>query len=557
VKEIDMLRRRVLGLALLIPFLSPFPVRAGDKPAKTPPTVVVRVKSLQTVIDHAKLLTALAGREGIANQIEGLIKAKVGAKGLSGVDPDRPFGFYGSIGKELNDVVGVLVVPIADEKEFLSTLENFNYPAKKGKDDLYTISVGNIASPLPDVQLRFSNKYAYFSALNPDALKKTNLADPGSLFPAQQTASVSATLRLDQIPPTAKDILRAQVEQELEKAKEKGPKGESAAQREFRLKALDELAKRVDMILEQGAESSVELDVNKEKNEFSASFRLSGKAGTELAKAIQKAGQDKSLFGSFPKEGTAARGHLHFLLKEDMAKAFEKAILDNMEKGVNKISDEDKRKQAQAVIDGLKPTLRAGEIDSAVSFYGPGPKKHFGLVVAIKLREGDKLAKTVRELAEQTLKEIPPAEAAKIKLDAETVAGVKIHRIDAQENYDAKAKEVFGDNPLYVAFRSDAVFIAVGEDALTPLKKAVADQQAEVAPVFLFEVSLVRLAPLMAKKEAEAKALQELLKSEEDGTIRFTVTGGAALQAQLTTRLSVVRLIGQIAATEGRKLPLK
>lgn len=540
--------RRLCLFGLVLPLLFPLMARAGEPGAgKGPPTVVVRVRSLQTVIDNAKLLATIAGREGMAGQIEGLVKAKVGPKGFQGIDPDRPFGFYGRIGKELDDIAGVLMIPVADEQELLGLLENLGYPATKGKAGLYSVAAGPA-----EVHFRFANKYAYVTALNLEALDQGGLPEPGKVFPAGKGAAISAALRLDQVPQAAKFIIKAQVEQELEKARDQKQQGETPAQHEFRLRILDELTKRIDLILNEGAEASAELDVSKDKNEFAATFALSARPSTELAKEIQKAGQEKSLFGGFPKEGVAARGLLHFTMKEPVARAFEKMLLENAEKGVARISDEEKRRQAQGVVDALKPTLRAGEIDSALSLHGPGPGKHYALVAAFKLREGEKLAKTIREAVEQALKEAPPAEAAKVKLDAESAGDVKIHRIDAQAGYDAKTKEVFGENPLYVAFRPDAVFVAVGEDALAPLKKALGDRTAEASPALTFEVALARLAPLM-KKQGQAKALEGLLKGDEEGTIRVTVTGGEALRAQLTTRLSVLRFMGEVARPKGKR----
>src|SRR3712207_7625953 len=47
----------------------------------------VRVKSLEAVLQNVKLLVGLAGREEATKQIEGLLRAKLGSKGLEGIDP--------------------------------------------------------------------------------------------------------------------------------------------------------------------------------------------------------------------------------------------------------------------------------------------------------------------------------------------------------------------------------------------------------------------------------------------------------------------------------------
>ena len=126
------------AIALLWLLGVPAAVQAGD--AKKTPMVVVRVRSVDAVVDNVKLVVALAGRENVAQQIEGLIKAKIGPNGLEGIDSKRPFGGYARIGSDFNDVVGVAMIPIADEKAFLSLLENLNFKPARDKKGVYTVS---------------------------------------------------------------------------------------------------------------------------------------------------------------------------------------------------------------------------------------------------------------------------------------------------------------------------------------------------------------------------------------------------------------------------------
>src|SRR5437660_10047302 len=111
------------------------PLPAGEKKqGPTVPTVVVRVRSLDTLVDHFKLVAGMVGKENIGQQIQGIIRSKIGAKGLEGIDPSRPLGFYGRIGKELNDVAGVAMIPVKDEKTVLDLLENVNLKVTKNQD---------------------------------------------------------------------------------------------------------------------------------------------------------------------------------------------------------------------------------------------------------------------------------------------------------------------------------------------------------------------------------------------------------------------------------------
>src|SRR5438045_2837626 len=129
-----------VGKLLLLPVLVLVIVPAAAKAQvkTTPPTIVVRVNSIDSLINYVKFLASLAGQKDAARQVEGLIKTKIGEKGLEGVDAGRPFGFYGRIGKELDDISGAILLPIADEQAFLNLLKNLNVQIIKGGDGIHT-----------------------------------------------------------------------------------------------------------------------------------------------------------------------------------------------------------------------------------------------------------------------------------------------------------------------------------------------------------------------------------------------------------------------------------
>src|SRR5262245_21812342 len=211
--------------------LLPLAAQAGgaDKPA-----AVVRVRSLDTLVDNVKLLVALAGREEIAKQVEGLIKAKIGGQGLEGIDPTRPLGVYARFGKELDDVAGAILIPIADERTFLGLLENLNYKAVKGKGDIYNVQAG---APV-EVYLRFANRYAYVTALNASAIEG-QLPDPVQVL-GKDGPTFAATVHLDRLPEAARQIAIAQIEQGLHDLSGKKIPGETPGQQAIRTAATKE-----------------------------------------------------------------------------------------------------------------------------------------------------------------------------------------------------------------------------------------------------------------------------------------------------------------------------
>jgi len=541
-----MLRRWLSPLAILCVVALPSLARAQDA---SPPTSVVRVRSLEAVIDNIKMVVALAGKENVAEQIEGLIKTKIGADGLVGIDPKRPFGGYVRLSKDLEVPAGAVMIPIADEKAFLGLLENLTLKVTKDKKGIYSVSL-KPAVPV-DIAFRFANKYAYVTALNLEALEPGNLVPPEKIFSANMPA-LSASVRLDQVPNAAKLIAVSVVEQKLEEEQNKRQPGETDKQRELRVQILKKVATQIRDVLEDGSELSVALDVSKKAGAVTADIRLSAMSKSNLAETIQKLGKTPSLFAGLAGADSAAHGLIHFIPAEDIRKALAGVVDEAMDKALASIQDEAKRKQAESLAKALAPTLRAGEIDVAFNLAGPGKNKNYNLIVAGKVKEGNHLGKTVRALVEDLLKSIPPAEAEKIKLDADAVGDIKIHRVEIQSAFDPKARAVFGDNPIYVAFRDDAVFLALGEGALPALKKGLTAKPGEASPLANFEVSLARIAPLLAKTDEQKEIVEKAFKDGEPGTVSVRLQGGADLRLSLSARLSVLQVLAQLLVREGK-----
>src|SRR5438270_3227485 len=137
---------------------SPVPARAGQNES-APPVAVVRVRSVESVFETARLVARLAGKEEFGQQLMGILQAKAGPNGLEGIDQKRSFGLYVKVGNDLSDVAVVGMVPVSDEKAFLNLLQNVSFPGKRAEDGSYTIEPNG---PLPvPLHFRFAHKYAY------------------------------------------------------------------------------------------------------------------------------------------------------------------------------------------------------------------------------------------------------------------------------------------------------------------------------------------------------------------------------------------------------------
>ncbi|MBI3410015.1 MAG: hypothetical protein HY040_16870 [Planctomycetes bacterium] len=529
------LPRWTLPLVTLLIFGAAAPRVAAQQ---GPPTLVFRVRSLDTVVENVKLLVSLAGREEVAKQVEGLIKTKIGAKGLEGVDPTRPFGGYARLGNEITDVFGAVLIPIADEKAFLSLLENLNVPFNKGKDGIYTVQ-----GPGIDAYFRFANKYLYVTALNRHPIEGDNLPDPAKILGGSK-AAISLTVRLDQLPEAARNLAQLQVEEKLKEAEDKGPPNESPAQKAFRIATLREFAKTFVGVIKDGSELSVDFDLDKNRGDFSIGMTLGAVPKSDLAKALAAVGQRKSLFAGLRGKDNAFFGAAHAALPEDLKKALGKVIDEGMTSALAGIREEKKKSQAESVFKALAPTFRAGEIDGAVALNGPNDNKTYTFVAAAKLRDGDKLAQTLRDLANDVLGALPDRERDKIKLNFDSAGSVKIHRLelDAAAQGKKEWKKLVDDPYVYLAFRDDAVFVAGGKDALKAIKAAVAMDKAASIPVFVLEFDLARMAPLLE----DPGLAKNLFGDGRDGRVGIWIDGGERLNLRLQGRLAVVQFFSQL-----------
>jgi hypothetical protein len=522
-------------LCLPLVLVLAMPIAGGEKKTEpSTPTVVVRVRSLDAIVDNFKLVAGLVGREEIARQVQGLIKSKIGPQGLEGIDTSRPIAVYGRIADNFNDLAGVAVLPIRDEKTFLTLLDNLGLDPRKNGEGVYTVTVPRIGI---EAHFRFAHRYVYASALSAASLAPAKLLAPERIFPAGQAALFSATLHLDQVPEVAKRLALSNLEDQLQQASKKQP-GETDNQFAVRQEFQKEFLQRVKTVMEQGRELAVELDLKPKTKEFVANLTLTADAKSDLAKLIAGVGQAKSVFGGIKSEQAVIDGRLHVVLPPAIAKALEKAIAEDTAGAVASITDAGKRKQAEALVQTLLASFKSGEIDAIVQL--AAQDKHFNLVAGVKIEDGAQLGTLVHDLAADLLKDVPPAEAAKVKLNAESVNGVKIHRIDVQQVLDAKARELFGDNPLYVAFRADAVLLAVGEGGLEALKAAIT-ASAAVSPALRVDVALARLAPLLAKTEEQRALVGKLFTVENPGRVRLTLEGGSSVRVQFASDLSVVQ----------------
>jgi len=514
---------------------------AAEKTAE--PAAVGQFQSIAELIADIKYLASLAGHEEEARQFDEMIKSQVGEKGLQGIDTKKPWGFYNTdVGTP-----GTILVPISDEKAFLDLLDHLNQKVEKGDDGIYSLSPD---FPPVTIYFRFAHKYLYATAQDKDIIAKEKLLDPAKVLSPNRTSTVSLLLHLDQIPDGLKRMGLGQFEVAVANAKDEKPVGETDAQHAFKVQFLDDLVKRVNRFAKEGGDLDVRLNVDRKAHRLTAEATVTGKSGSKLKTNIADLGKETSLFGSMVGAGSAMNMLAHGALPADLRKAFEPVVDEAVSKALEHEKDETKRQQAEKVLKALNPTFKSGEVDAGFSLRGPNADHFYTVLAGIKLTDGKAVENALRDL----VRTLPERDQAKVKFNAEREGKVRIHRVDAQDSYDTKARHVIGSNPIYIVIRNDAALITAGPDALQAIKD-LATAEPIAQPQFEFDMGLARLAPLMAKEHPEAgKAAEQAFAKAGKGSdkIRFSVQGGDALKVRFSMQAAVVRFFSRVAEISGQ-----
>lgn len=255
-----MLRRSVSCAALLCLLVLPGLARPQEESQTKAPGFVIRLQSLDDLIGNVKYVASLAGRGKDAKSIEGIFQ-KV-AEGINTKKPIAIYGFFGPAGLDTN---GVALIPITDEKAFLTLLETFNIKPEKDKEGLYTINHPLVPFP---IYFRFVNQHLYATIRDQEVLDEKKLLAPAALFPPGDTSVASVTIRLDKIPDTVRQLANGQIDSELTKAKSQELPNGTEAQKALRDALIDHMGEQFIAVMKQGKELALHWTCPRKRETF-------------------------------------------------------------------------------------------------------------------------------------------------------------------------------------------------------------------------------------------------------------------------------------------------
>jgi hypothetical protein len=538
-------------LKRLLPFFAFFgllalPLVARSAPDTKPdkktalPSVVLRVQSIDELLANFKYLAHIVGRDEDAKKAEDWLMAQTGPKGLEGIDTKRPLGAYAIVKEDLASSTVVVLIPISDEKSFLELLEkqatDKNITLEKGKDGIYNVDVPGLPTKF---YFRFAHKHAYITFQDAEAIAKDVILTPAQVLPVgkEKDTVLSLTLHIDQLPEETRKYAVSQVKARLGDLKEEKADAETKAQHELKVAVVEELTKQVVSVIEDGGALALRLNLDRKANDISLELALGAKEDSKLGGTILELGKAKSSTAGLISPDSVMNLQVNMTVPEHIRKLMGPAIDEAVTKGLSEEKDATKKALVEKGIQAILPTVKAGVLDMAVDFRGPGKDQHYTLVSGLKVSDGANAEKLLREV----VKGLPENEHAKVTLDVAKEGTISIHQVEMKD-VDEDFKKTFGSTSAYVAVRSDVVFMALGEDALPALKGAL-KTQSKVGKPAQFEISAARLAELAGKEQPEAAkaAAKAFGESKQGDKIRFGLESGKELKVRISMDTQVLK----------------
>lgn len=516
----------------------PAPVAQGQTSATTP-GVIIRIRPIDTIQADVKYLLKAVGQEEAGAQVDELLKLYTEN---SGVDTKRPLGGYALLGAKSTDTVGVIMLPISNEKAFLKKLDGLNYVVKEagGVHTVKELAGGQ------DGHMRFANGYAYVAS-DASAVKEAGkLLAASAVFDPKDTAAVSVILRMNGIPAGVRDEFLKELAKNTDAANGQKLPDESEALTKFRIALLANMQDQFKAYLTDGNELALRFDIDQKAGEVSIDTSFNAKPGTKLA-ANLKSWEAKSLFGGALGSDSALNLLVNVAMADDLKKALGPVIDEGMVKAIQAQSKDSDKAISEKFLKVLAPTLKAGELDMALTLRGPNKNNKYTVVSGIKVKDGKAIETALRDI----VKNLKDEEQKRITLDADKIGTVNVHKLDILKDVTEKGKSVFGDGPLFFALRPDAAYFAGGDDAMAALKDAVNAKPA-TAPAVQFEMSINRFATILANEDPGiAKAAEAAFKAKGSDKVRVVMEGGNAMRLRFSVKTEVIRFLVEAAKMKG------
>lgn len=528
---------RIPGLAAITFAL----VMAGAvqaQPAKvTVPTIELRVRSVDDLMSKFDFIGGMIGKEDLVKPVKDIVNNMSSEKtGLQGVDRKRPFGLYANLSADVINSPVILMIPIADQEQFLKMLKDRAEIVPEKAEN------GTLKAFVPiinELYLRFTDDYLYIGRTAKDLDTKA-LISPKTFFAKDDKSIGSLIVRFDLIPDDVKKFVMGQFELTVAEQRKLNSKKEDPIETAFLNWVADGLTGGLKTFFEDAKELNARVFIDEKSDELSAEVTLTAKQGSTMAKTVMSFAGKPSLpagiaLAKDPVIHATAQGGLTPELKAHFAK-----VIDEVSKQVIEKIDANAKAVVRQALETLAPTLKAAEVDAAVSLNGPDAKGKYTLVLAGAVKQGKQIEKLLKELA------LSAGGVADFDFDVEKIGDFTLHKITLADG-PAELQMMFGTRTFWLAISDSHVALSIEPDG-TAIRAGL-KSKAVVSPILSLNVSVAKLLPIIAKdlKPDEVKAaLHDAFgdgSSAGKDTVSITLTSGDQLTLKVKVKGKAVRAI--------------
>ncbi len=449
------------------------------KAAEPKPIAALAVTNYDNLIGDVNFVGGLAERPQLGVALDGLVTLLTQGKGLAGVDKARPWGAIVQANGE-EDIVGYLCVPITNFNDALDLLKLYHKVTAEG--EVYKLT------PQHGGQGIYVKKHGDWACFSDKAESLANIAsDPlAALTGLEKDYLVAGRIFVANVPERLRAKFIAKFKSGIEKEAASKKADESDEQYAQRKKFVEQVEAYLVRVVGDLDQINAGWALDRTAGKTYVDFSVTAKPGTETAAEMAMASQATTMFAGFRPADAMSMWAIASAIpqaKQEIAASLTTAVRGKVLSEIEKNTPEKKRGTAKEVagnvFDLLAKIITAGRID-AVLTSEVGPNSATGLGAAY-VADGALLDKILHEVVAAAEEEHPEL-AQYVNLDAETVNGLKVHKVSIPvpgrvENRGPLVQQLVQligeDFDVIIAVGKENVYFAAGRDAEAKLKKAI------------------------------------------------------------------------------------
>jgi hypothetical protein len=532
---------------------------------------VVGAASYNDLVGDVNFIGSLADRPELGQMLQGTIALFTQGRGLEGIDQSKPWGVI--LQTDGQQFMPVACLAVTDLDKVLTIVKGFGAQVQDGADGAKQIALPSGQT----VHVKHAGGWAYIaqaeSALA--SLPADPLAELNKIVSEYDLgARVAAQNVPQQYRQMAVQAMKAGMEDGLKKKDD-----ESDEQYESRRKMAEAQIKQLEQMVNEIDEVTAGWAIDSAQQTTFVDFTYRFLPGSKMAQQIAGYGQPKTNFAGFYQPDAAAT--LSFASQADPAMIKEnieqmQATMDTMRKQAEKaideeddIPDDETRAAVKAAmsdfLDAFQATIESGQMDGGASLQLGADK--LTLVAAAQIKEPGKFEGGLKKLAELAAKE---PDFKGVQWNAANHEGVNFHTMSIPVPEDeAQARKMFGEQvDVAVGIGSDAVYVALGNDNLAAVNKAIDDSKAnpgKAVPPFEFSLSLGQVMEFLAANPHEGnpemfRSIADMLNSDAQGRDHVRASGTLienGLKYHFEAEEGVLRAIGKAAMMAQQKAQME